>query len=260
MTTDPIVDPPIPTLAEILALTDEERAALPPERQTYHIDQVRETLEAERAAAVKAEQERISAAQASREEQERAENARVAALQDDIRFADDIDARLVSDDEAVRKAAQLDKQNGYDRYAAGAKAKADQSADATMGRVLRDHYTSLRQQMVQQGRYPEFARDLATAITSPGNENPLVAAIEYGKGLAAAAEFERGKEEGARAERIALGRAGAPETGQGGQTQGSKPPVDPRTIPIDEYGLMSPLERGEVWTKWQAAQGAGARA
>lgn len=212
---------PEPTLSDILALDDEARAALPPEQQTVHIDAVRTHLEAERTAAVEAERTRLAAEQQSREDRERAENAHIAQVQEDIRFANDIDVRLASDDAAVRQQAQLDKQNAADRYAAGVSGKVSQSASATMTRVLKEHYATLGQLMAQNNQYPEFRAAIAQ-LTERANGNPLVAAIEYGKSLSAAGEYERGKEEGARAERIALGREGSVDMGDSTSVGGNR--------------------------------------
>lgn len=260
MTTEATPDPtpsepspsPEPTIADILALSDEERAALPPERQTVHIDAVRELMETERTTAAEAERTRLAELQARRDEQVRAEQDRVTRQQDDIRFASDIDARLASDDESVRRGAQLERQSNEERYAAGVTAKVAAGQEAVNTRVLGDHYTALRQQMVQQDRYPAFARGMQELVSAPGNENPLVAAIEYGKSIAGNQEYERGKADGARDERIALGRSGPSDPGTS-TPPGTTPFKDPRFMSQQEVFDTGAEGMAKLWETFYAA-------
>ena len=243
---------PEPTLDEILHWDTETKGELPEQYQHLGVERVREHVAASAEAAASAERTEAARRQAEETERQRAENARVAQVAEDIRFAEEIDAHLLSDDEAERRAAALDKQNNADRYAAGVTGKANQSYSVTMNRVLREHYGALTQQMAQGNQYSEFVASISDRTVKAGN-NPLVAAIEYGKTITATAEYERGKVEGARAERIALGREAAPDPGPSSPSPVRGKIVLYHQLTPEQRAAMSPQERDAAITAGYAA-------
>ena len=80
-------------------------------------------------------------------------------------------------------------------------------------RVLGEHYRPLMADLVAQG-HQDFVNALATLLPKHGN-NTLAAAIEYGRSQGELAALERGRDEGARSERIKLGLSAAPALDSG---------------------------------------------
>jgi hypothetical protein len=115
--------------------------------------------------------------------------------------------------------------------------------------VLQAHYAPLLEAV--KASYPEFHDGIATFLGKHGG-NPLLAAIEYGKGMSVAEAHAAGVEEGKRAQRIELGIAGSPDLGGG--SPGARERRDPRTIPIPELEKLSPEQRGEIWAGFYGAQ------
>ena len=208
--------PKPPTLDEIISWKPEEHdgAEVPEEFRTLSLEQVREHLEASRTSAVEAAPPRRQPALAQRVPTARAETERIAAIESDVRFAEELDGRLTSSDEAVRNAALAEKAAHSERYASGLAASHQLKKAGAQTTVLREHYAALTQSLRTDAQYAPFIANIQERVEKAGG-NTLLAAIEYGKSLTAEAEFARGKDEGARAERIALGRAGGTDMGSG---------------------------------------------
>ena len=211
------------TIDERITWKPEEHdgAELPEDLRTLSIEEVREHLEASRTSAVEAERTRLAAEQADRESAARIETERIAAIESDIRFASELDGRLNSPDEAVRNAALAEKTKNAERYATGLAEFRKQTKIGAQTAVLRENYAALTQDLRTEGKYSTFLDNISDRVNKAGN-NPLRAAIEYGQSLTAEAEYARGKDEGARAERIALGREGRQDMGDGGGVGGAR--------------------------------------
>ena len=243
-----VVDPPQPpSIDELLSWNADERGAIPDEFSKLGLDDVRGAVERARETAAQAERERVATEQRATDERRQAYERDRAQLQSDMDYYEKLRRDLDADDPAVKQAARLEQQQNEGRFERGLAAKLRMGEQSVMERVapqvLQAHYAPLLEAV--RGSYPEFHDGLQEFLGKHGG-NPLLAAIEYGKSITAAAERAAGIEEGKRAQRIELGVAGAPDLGGG--SPGTRDGRDPRTIPIAELEKMTPEQRGEAWS------------
>lgn len=163
-------------------------------------------------------------------EQERAARERQSALDErnanakvDIDFANDIETRLKSDDEAVRAAALADKNSDPDKYRRGLALSYERDSAATRHAILSEHLAPMWQQLRTEGFEKFIDEDLKNTeflskyLTPGGEVNWLKALTD----VATARGYERGKNEAAdeadRQRRAAEGATGAHgDDGNGG--------------------------------------------
>jgi hypothetical protein len=239
-----------PTVAEILSWNPEERGELPEDYRHLPVDDVRTAVQQAQEQAAQRERERITAEHRAAEERRLGAERDRATLQSDIDYAADIDRRIVSDDDAVRRSALLEKQQNEERYTRGLSTKYQMAEAEAARRILAAHYNPILEAVKAQH---QPVHDNIQEWLGKSGGNPVLAAIEYGKTLGVAEAKASGFDEGRRAQRIDFGQRGAPDMGDAPQPRREQP-RDPRTIPLDEYEKLDPVERGNLWYEWDAVQ------
>lgn len=211
-----------PSIADLLSW-DAEANGDPPV-DALPLSDVRSYIEEERARAAAEAQERTLQAQREAEAQRRQREAETATAQQDIAYFNDLDSRLRSEDEAIRAAALAERNANAERFNRGGFLAAQHSQQQTNAQVLSQFFASMHTELKSAGldgiipppgdpSWYGFQQKLGEYDGKGGFAAFL---IDYGKQLAGTAEYERGKEEGARQTRAELGAGGAPNLSQGG--------------------------------------------
>lgn len=202
-------DAPPPSIADRLSWDVEAQGELPADLQNVSITDIGEYVESVRKDAAEAEQTRAREAQATATQREQDRLRANAEMQTDIDWATGVDSRLNSNDDDDRTAAQVDRAANEERYHRGLSQKYQQGVDSTRTKVLTEHYDTLLSGLGQAG-HGDFANKLGELLPQHNN-NTILAAIEYGRGVGKAEGVTEGRDAVERDGRIADGKEGAPQ-------------------------------------------------
>lgn len=235
-------DPSQPSLADRLALADDD---IPEDLRSAPIADIRAIL-AERETTAKAEARAEAQAEYARAQAvEREQLAASASVQEDVSYYEDLRARRNSTDETIKETANREFTLNEDRYIRGGAAARELSQTAAQNEVLASHYGPLFAHLKTKG-HDGFEVALRTLLPQHEN-NPLLAAIEYGRTQGEVAGVERGRAEGARQERISQGREAAPDLPAGAP------------MPTNSYGdpawVKAQMDRDPEWALTTSSDG-----
>ena len=220
--------PAAPSIDERLNWDPEANGELAEDLQSVPLTELGAYREHVAQEASQAAEQRFTERQRQAEEARQARDRDLAGQRELAQYADALDKRIEGDDEADSKAAIAERAANRDRYDRGIAASVDVRTAEQDRAAIERHYAPLTAGLVTAGHQALY--EAFPDLLPKHSNNPLLASLEYGRELGNADALERGRDEGARDERITLGADGAPAL---------RPGVSPGS-PFEKIDLSKP--------------------
>jgi hypothetical protein len=175
-------DPPAPpTIDERLNWDAEAQGDMPEELSSVPLADLAAYRESVTEEATKAAEERIAAEVRRAEEARQARDRDLAGQKELAQYAEALDRRIEGDDDDDRKLAIEERASNRDRYERGIAASVDVRTTEQDRNAIERHYAPLTAGLIAAGH--QRLLDNYADLLAKNSNNPLLAALEYGRAL-----------------------------------------------------------------------------